>query len=393
MAFKIRFTDFLGREYTEAELAEAGTVKASAASRILAYEVAVTYIARAMTKCELQVIMDGEPVKDELYYALNIQPNPNQSGSELMMQLVNAYYHDGSALMVMPFRNRNQFYIADSYGLRENPLGRDVYTDVTVRGKRLERSIRAGNAGRVTMHERRLMDTLKLAADAMSELLQASRDAYTRDSGERYTFSTEGRETGTKAEQEAAQKALNERLRAFVRGTNIIMPLHRGQSIERLQKSTASSADPIALRKDIFDMTGQALGIPTSLMQGNMTNASEITGQFLSFAIDPLAEEIADEMTRCFFPYEEWNGGRNRVEVNTSRITHADLFQVAADVDKLIGSGFTSIDELRSLVPGLQPIGEDYAQAHWITKNYSNIQAALEMLDGDGSGGGDNNAR
>lgn len=384
-----RIADWLGVAYSEAELQEAELAMSSAASRVLAYEIGVAYIARALTRCEVQVLRDGKPVKDELYYALNVSPNPNQSGSEFMTKLVQRYYHDGSALMVQPFRRRNWFYIADSYGVDERPLGRDRFTSVNVRGQQLAYPIRAGDACRFQMHEGRLMRALDEAMRSMEQLLQASRNAFERDSGERYLFKTEGRPGGTREDERAAKDEVNDRLRAFVRGTNLVLPLNRGQEIERVAKSTASSADSIDLRKDIFELTGQALGIPVSMMQGNMTNSTEIVGQFLTLAVDPLAEEISDEMTRCLFPYEAWDHGKNRVAVDTSMVNHLDLFAVSDDVSKLIGSGTTSIDEMRAKLPGLWELGTEFSTAHWMTKNNSEAQAALDMLDDGKPGGGE----
>ena len=43
----------------------------------LAFHIATSYIANTIGKCEFKVYRNGEEVKDELYYLLNVSPNDN----------------------------------------------------------------------------------------------------------------------------------------------------------------------------------------------------------------------------------------------------------------------------------------------------------------------------
>jgi hypothetical protein len=68
--------------------------------------------------------------------------------------------------------------------------------------------------------------------------------------------------------------------------------------------------------------------------------------------------------------------------MDTTAVKHTDIFDTAANIDKLIASGFASIDELRDKA-GLYEINEDWSQKHYLTKNYDGIQNVE---------GGENNA-
>lgn len=138
----------------------------------------------------------------------------------------------------------------------------------------------------------------------------------------------------------------------------------------------------IALRKDVFETVAAALKIPPSMMYGNMTNIEQVVKQFITFGVDPLADMISKEMTRGFFGEAGWDGGRNRIQVDTTKIEHVNLFDVADRAEKLVSSGLMSIDEARGAM-ALDPLDDDFSRAHWITKNYSLVQDALEQLERD----------
>ena len=61
--------------------------------------------------------------------------------------------------------------------------------------------------------------------------------------------------------------------------------------------------------------------------------------------------------------------------VDTTQIKHIDIFDISTAVDKLLSSGYASIDELRVL-SGMLPLNTDWSRKHWMTKNYTEIAQA-----------------
>ena len=59
--------------------------------------------------------------------------------------------------------------------------------------------------------------------------------------------------------------------------------------VEESNKTGKTPDDVIKLRKDIFDIVGQALKIPQSLMTGSVTSIKDVCDIFLTFAVDPLS--------------------------------------------------------------------------------------------------------
>ena len=123
------------------------------------------------------------------------------------------------------------------------------------------------------------------------------------------------------------------------------------------------------MRKEIFEVTAQALKIPLSMMYGNIQNMNEIVKVYLSICIDPLADMLGEEITRKYYNYEEWKKG-NYVQIDTSCINHIDIMEVADKVDKAIASGVANINEMRKRL-GMNELEEEFAGVHWMTKNYA----------------------
>ena len=384
---------FLGLD--TAQMAEAAgstsDVAASAAFKRLALYIAVQYLAKAISKSEFRTYEGGKQVKGELYYALNVSPNPNTSAPALKCKLVEQCIYDGAALMFQPRRSRNWFYVADSFSVVEqNPLGEDVYGGVVVDGQGCDLRFRASDACRFALERKSAAKLVSSMYQDMGAMLAMAMESFKQANGEKFFLEKDYMQSGDAQRSAEERREAADRIKDFVRSPNGVLPQYSNEKLVRLQpKQTGNAAaeDVINLRRDIFELTAQALCIPQAMMYGNMTNAKDIVTQFVTFGVDPWANMIGAEMTRKFYGFEAWDSGRTRIEVNTNTITHLDMFEVADKVEKLLSSGAASIDELRPSI-GLDLLDTDYSQAHWMTKNYSLIQDALDQLATQTASGG-----
>ena len=64
----------------------------------------------------------------------------------------------------------------------------------------------------------------------------------------------------------------------------------------------------------------------------------------------------------------------------TQNVLIVDLLSVANAIYKLIASGCFTINDIRKAV-GDEPIDEDWANQHWITKNYETVEQAMKSLE------------
>jgi HK97 family phage portal protein len=121
---------------------------------------------------------------------------------------------------------------------------------------------------------------------------------------------------------------------------------------------------------EIYDRVATALQIPPALLKGNVADVEAMTENFVTFSIDPIAKMIERENNRKRYGKRVLNG--SKMIIDTSTIKHMDAFSIASSADKMIASGAWSIDDVRRKANDV-PLGEDWSQRHYLTKNYGSI--------------------
>lgn len=379
MRFKL--FDFLDRQINDADLEAFGVKVAERVFfRELAIYIAVSCIANTVSKCEIKTFVGGEEVQDELYYKLNVSPNPNQNSSQFMSQLIQEYFYDGKALAV---EYRKNLYCADSFGVDEHYLKEHVFNDIAVGNETIPKKYKASDAFYFTLDGKQ-GSPVPLVRGIFSEYdgaLNAAISSFISSHGEKYKLVLENVQAGDPVFAEHFNTILKKQLSTFMNSDRAVFPQFRGQSLEKVETPNgASSQDIVAFRKEIFDTTAQAFKIPLSMMYGNITNMNEIVKVYQTVCIDPLAKMLSEEFTRKTTNFETWKRG-NRVIVDTSAINHIDVLEAADKADKLIASGVATIDDIRKRL-GMQPLNTDFSSAHYLTKNYAPVDEVAEPLEG-----------
>ena len=368
-------TDWLGRRVTDAELQTiTGKIEEMLYFKELALYIAKTYIANTISKCEFLVFEDGKEVHNELYYALNVSPNYNQNSSQFLNQLISTLYEKNEALVVP---KASRLYVAESFAIDEKPLHENVFTGISVEGLQIDKRYKAGEAFYFKLDNvgvKKLIDGLY---GTYNQLMSCAIAAYKRGNGQKYKLILESMKAGDPQFAEQFNTTIKEQLKTFIESDSAVYPQFRGTDLQTIGgASGVASNDVIQLRKEVFEIVAQAFKIPLPMMYGNITNMQEIVKVYLSFCIDPLADMLGEELTRKTNTFKTWNGGKNCIKVDTSRINHFDILDVADKADKLVASGVCSIDEVRRVLD-MPALGTEFSQKHWITKNYSDVSDSL----------------
>ena len=117
-----------------------------------------------------------------------------------------------------------------------------------------------------------------------------------------------------------------------------------------------------------------------------MQDNSKAIDELLTVTLDPLAESLTTEINRKRYGKAVLKG--SKCMVDTSHVKHVDLFSNATQIDKLVQSGTHTINMiLRAL--GQPQINEDWADQHFITKNYGTVQNVLQNIEGGEEGAED----
>lgn len=379
MARKYNLFNFLEKKIDEADISTI-TMKMmeQAAFKSLALHIAISYIANTLSKCEIKTYENNVATKKSLlYYLLNLSPNPNQNASQFINQVVENYFYDGEALVVM---HNDMLYCADSFDVDEtNPLKEYYYSNVCIGCQQIKRRFRANEVFHFKLDNQDVKKLVDLLYSQYSEIIGLALQTFKATNGRKYKLLLENYKAGDPAFAKVFEEVIKKQLKTFIENDNAVYPQFKGTDLQEFQTSgRADTTDIIAMRKEIFDTTAQAFKIPLSMMYGNITNMNEIVKVYLSFCIDPLADMISEEITRKRYTFAEWQKG-NYVEVDTSCINYVDILEVADKADKAIASGIASIDELRPRVR-LNPLETDFSTAHFITKNYELAENMLKSL-------------
>lgn len=369
-------TDWLDRRVSDAELK---TVTADAAEILyfkeLALHIAKSYIANTISKCEFLVYENGAEVKNELYYALNVSPNYNQSSSQFLNKLINTLY-DKNEVLVVP--KASKLYVADSFTIEEKPLHENVFSCISIEGMQIEKKMKASEVFYFKLDDTSVKKLVEGLYSTYKQLMSCAITAYRRGNGQKYKLVLDNMKGGDKTFADNFNTTIKDQLKSFIESDSAVYPQFRGTDLQTIGNANgATSADVISVRKEMFELVAQAFKIPLPMMYGNITNIQEIVKVYLSFCIDPLADMLGEELTRKTNTFKTWNSGSNYVKVDTSRINHFDILDVAEKADKLVASGVCSIDEVRRVLD-MPALGTEFSQKHWITKNYSDVTQSLQ---------------
>lgn len=345
----------------------------------LALFIGVSYIANTLSKCEFKVYEDGKEVKNELYYALNVSPNPNQNSSQFINKFVEQYYYKGRALVVP---HHEKLYCADSFDIDDqNPLVENTFYNVTFGNHQIKKKHRASEVFFLQLDNKKVKDLIDSMYLEYGQIIAQALATYKRTNGSRYKLILDRYQAGDAEFKKVYDEIIKKGLQTFIENNNSVYIQYRGTELQEFSsKTAANSADIIAMRKEVFEVVAQALKIPLSMMYGNITNMNEIVKVYLSICIDPLADMISEEFTRKYFTFDEWQSGCS-VRVDTSCINHIDILEVADKVDKAISSGVTNIDEMRNRL-SMPELDTEFSQAHWMTKNYALAEDMMTNAEG-----------
>ena len=379
---KYNIFNFLDRKVGKAEyeilIAKA---KEKAAFRELAIHIAVSYIANALSKCEFKTYENGKEVKGETYYKLNVRPNPNENSSQFIHHFVEKYYYGEQGALIV--HHNGNMYVADSFDLDEsNPLKPYVYKSVIFGSTDLRRTLSRKDVVHIRLDNKDVKSLIDAVDIEYGEVISLAMQAFKRTNGKKYKLILDQFNAGDANFKKQYDEVIKTQLKEFIESDGGVYTKYSGVDLQEFSTANpTSSADIIGVRKEIFDVTAQGFQIPLPMMYGNITNMNEIVKVFLAFCIDPIADMVSEEFTGQTYGFEGWSKG-NYIQVDTSRINHVDLFEVADKVDKLVASGVCCIDEVRPHL-NFNPLNTDFSKAHFITKNYD---LAVDVMKGKRGG-------
>ena len=361
--------------------------------RELAFHVCVNMIANAVGKCEFLTFRNNKPIREGEYWLWNVEPNVNQNSTAFLHKLIYQLYSHNEALVIATKRRSGEemLVVADSFHQEHHyPQKMNEYTQVTVGEVAYQKTFRENEVLHFRLNHKNVKPVLDAMTSSFNRMMQLAVKNYGWSAGKHMKVHVSQTSQGDEESQNQLRDILNNQVKPFFNSDSALLPEFDGYDYQEFpaKTSTPTTRDIRSLADDIFDFTARGLLIPPVLIFGDVAGTQDAMTRWLTTGIDPLCDQLQEEINRKRYNVTLFSQG-TYLKIDTTTIIHFDMFTNAAAVEKLIGSGAFSIDDVLEAA-GKPAIGEPWSKAHWLTLNISPIEEAARPVNSAGKGGGSN---
>lgn len=350
--------------------------------RRLAFDVCVDMVASAIGRCDFRTFSGGKEIRAREYWLWNYEPNPNQNSTVFFHKLIDHLYRHNEALIISQTRRGGGevVAVADEWDMSEQQILREnTYTNVRVEELKFAKTFRESDVIHLRLNQTAIHPVVDRLGESWSNMVRLAQQHYQWDRGQHWKVHVSQMAAGDDFEANFA-KMIAEQVKPYLESDSAVLPEFDGWDYSMQGGSgSGDSRDIRQLAEDIFDFTARGFLIPAVLVNGNVEATDDANARFLTYVIDPICDQLGEEITRKRYGEEGFLRDGNFVRVDSSSIVHYDLFGQAASVEKLIGSGVYSINDILRAA-GQAEIGEEWANRHFMTLNIEPIESAAREL-------------
>ena len=353
----------------------------------LAIEKAIMMIAKAIAKSDILIQTESKE-KNKNEYRLNVQPNDHECGTVFWTEVVKQLLTEQEALII-PLNGK--YYRATSWSRTNEVMLKRVYKNVMLScgGENLTIfstfqsdeviHLRYDNA-RIRLYLQNVVGQFDKTMDSINAMMQlSSQPRFKLKLGTNALSFREKQADGTDKVMTKDQYVL--KIKKLLTSDALeVLTEQENASVEQLQINTAVKAEELAkMALQINNEVANAFDIPEAVFNGNITEKSDATNEFITYAVSPVAEVINDTLTAYVVGENDYCSKNEKVMVWLARFKHVDVVDSAVNLDKLRGIGF-HLDEIRGMV-GYPLLNTEFSTERALTKNYGgegNSNAAQE---------------
>lgn len=344
----------------------------------MAVEKAIGMVAHAIAKSEFIVQGKNERLRNELYWSLNVKPNPNETATEFWIEVIQRLLKNSECLICI---SGKKFYIADSFQVNNSVMLNQIYSNITITANgeslQLNNTYTSDEVIYLKAKNKKIRAYMETVMKMHDDVVSAMEAAIKISKTPKFMLKIAGampvirtlRADGT--EQTLTVDEFKKNIKNLLESENIeILQASNGLEISQLKIDTAvTSEDVVKISKEIFEECAFAFDIPKTVFMGEITEKADSTNEFITYAVGWVAEILNDAMNATLVGKESFLSGEY-IWIDLSGFKHRDLVESANYLDKLRSIGF-SLDEIRQAI-GWEPLNTPFSQERVITKNYTN---------------------
>ena len=343
----------------------------------LAVEKAETMIAKAIAKSDILIQTQSEH-KRKYEYRLNVQPNDNENGTYFWTKVVKKLLREGEVVIV---RIGDKYYRVQSFQESDNVMTGRLYSNITIEAAEKQYSLLKTFLSGDVIHLRydnskirvllnSVLSQYETTANSVNAMMQIANTP-------KFKLKVPGplnlvrRGKDGESDKKITKEEYTEELKKLLESESLaIITESSGITLEQLGIQTTTKTEELdKIKAEINNATAEAYDIPQAVFNGNITEKSDATNEFITYAVGPVAEVINDELTAKLVGAEDYAGKNERVMVWLARFKHVDVVDSANNLDKLRSNGW-NFDEIREMV-GYPVLNTPFSQARALTKNYT----------------------
>ena len=352
--------------------------------RLLSFNICKNMVAAAMGRVEIRTYSGNQETRGDEYFLWNVSPNVNENSTMFMHKLVDQLFTANEALIIetSPRDGLSSIVVADDFQPGKLfPNKQNEYTGVTVGDFQYTKTFRENAVMHLKLNHCDIKPVLDGITGAYGKAQRAALDTFEWANGRRMKVHVDQLPAGADNFETDFAQMLKDQVKPFFEQSGTVLPEFDGYKYEAFQLGAkdASTDDARKLAEDIFNFTAQAFLIPIVLQSGKVEATADANTRFLTYVIDPICDQLQEEGNRKRYGLEEFKKG-NFLQCDSSGIIHFDLFGNAASIEKLIGSGVFTVNDVRRAA-GQAPINAPWANQHFLTKNIGAVTDSAEALD------------
>lgn len=353
-------------------------------ARDLCFQTCIDMVANAIGRCEFRTYVRNQETRDREYYMLNVEPNVNQNSSAFWHKVIAKLYMENEALIISTTTRAGVecLVCADSWqSVGDYPQKMTEYTGVRVGDVLYNKTFKENDVLHLRLNQINVRPLLNGLYESYARMIEAAENLYLTKTGTHMKVHI-GTVAQGQAEFESKFKQRMEReVVPFIKAANGVLPEFDGYDYSVLNFGAAgvSTDDSRKLIDDVFNLTARALLIPAVLVNGTIEGTADANKRFLTYVIDPLCDQIQEELNRKRYGFERWRAG-DFVRVDSSSIIHFDVFENATNIEKVVGSGVFSLNDVLRAA-NQSPIDAEWAERHYMTLNISEMGNQTRELE------------
>lgn len=335
-------------------------------------------IAKAIAKSDI-LLQTKSDQKREFEYRLNIQPNDNENGTYFWTKVVKTLLREEESVII---RMGEKYYRASTWSTNDTVLSGRIYRDIMIEnaGKtyKLNKTFLAPEVIHLRYENARVRLFLNTVVEQYDKTLNSINAMMRMANLPKFklkidapgAYLVEAGENGKEGKKYTRQQYAEKIKKLLETEELTVLAESQGALLESMDIKTSVKAEELSkVANEINNTVAAAYDIPEAVFQGNITEKSDATNEFITYAVGPIAEVINDELTAKLVGADDYANKKEKVLVWLARFKHVDVVDNASNLDKLRSDGW-SFDEIREMV-GYPILDTDFSNARALTKNYS----------------------